>query len=70
MNGRRCAVCELAFSEEWTGDKYALRCGNKADSEHYGRVVNFYPAGNRDCITGYPAPLWCQYETQERGDQK
>ncbi len=69
MSGRRCAVCELAFSEEWPGDRYALRCGNKDDGEHYGRVVNFYPTGNKDCIAAWPAPAWCRHETQKRGDQ-
>lgn len=70
MSGRRCAACELAFSEEWTGDKCALRCGNEDDSEHYGRVVNFYPQGNKESILIYPAPAWCQFEKQKRGDQK
>lgn len=66
MSGRCCARCEHAFSEPWPGDKYALRCGNPADDEHRGRVVNFYPSEGMASIMAYPAPAWCQLNDQNR----
>jgi len=54
-----CRTCRHAFVDDWGKEKDALRCGNKANGERCGRVVDIFPKGRRNCITNEEAPKWC-----------